>query len=378
MAFVFIHSADWQLGKPFGGFDIEKQALLRQARLEAIDRLADAAHTAGAGHVLVAGDIYDGDVGDHTLAQPLDRMGAHNDLHWHLLPGNHDPAGRGGIWDRVRTFGPAENVIIHDEARPLEVQPGVHILPAPLFGKTASSDPTGWMDEAVTPDGAIRIGLAHGSIRGFDSAGDASVEVSPGRDVSAGLAYLALGDWHGQTRISERVWYSGTPEPDRFKDNKSGRALMIRLESAGALPIVENVETAAFKWHQRSASLQKADDLATVEQDVRDWGVARGRSLLQLELSGALTLGDYAQVEQRLDRLSTGLFHLERRLDQLHSLTGAADLELIGDGNVQVAARRLQQIASDENDERAPVAEQALRRLFVLSIEVRRAAGGDE
>ena len=84
-----------------------------------------------------------------------------------------------------------------------------------------------------TPAGALRIGLAHGSVQGFGSAGDANVPIDPARVKSAGLSYLALGDWHGTTRISDRAWYSGTPEPDGFRDNDPGNALIVRLDGAG-------------------------------------------------------------------------------------------------------------------------------------------------
>ena len=30
------------------------------------------------------------------------------------------------------------------------------------------------------------------------------------------LNYLALGDWHGHTKINENTYYSGTPEYDNF------------------------------------------------------------------------------------------------------------------------------------------------------------------
>lgn len=54
-----IHSADWQLGKPFGRFPHEVRNALAEARLDVIDELGKAAATAGAAHVVVAGDVFD-------------------------------------------------------------------------------------------------------------------------------------------------------------------------------------------------------------------------------------------------------------------------------------------------------------------------------
>ena len=36
----FLHTADWQLGKPFGRFEPEVRAALGEARFDAIDRIA--------------------------------------------------------------------------------------------------------------------------------------------------------------------------------------------------------------------------------------------------------------------------------------------------------------------------------------------------
>lgn len=52
----FIHSADWQLGKPYRRFEPEVRAGLSEARFEAIDTLGRKAVEHGAQHVVVAGD----------------------------------------------------------------------------------------------------------------------------------------------------------------------------------------------------------------------------------------------------------------------------------------------------------------------------------
>jgi len=51
----FIHTADWQIGKPFKQFG-DRESVLRQARLVAIENIGRLAAKEGAAHVLVAGD----------------------------------------------------------------------------------------------------------------------------------------------------------------------------------------------------------------------------------------------------------------------------------------------------------------------------------
>jgi len=60
MKLTFLHSADWQLGKPFAGVDdLQKRALLQNERFAVIKRLARIAKEHGAEFVLVAGDLFD-------------------------------------------------------------------------------------------------------------------------------------------------------------------------------------------------------------------------------------------------------------------------------------------------------------------------------
>ena len=71
MRFAFIHTADWQIGKRFGAFESEKAAVLREQRLGAVDRVAEAARAAGAEAVLVAGDVFDSETVSDELAGRL-------------------------------------------------------------------------------------------------------------------------------------------------------------------------------------------------------------------------------------------------------------------------------------------------------------------
>lgn len=230
MSFTFIHTADWQLGRPFKAFDERIAGLLDAARFEAIDRIAAIARGRNAEHVLVAGDVFDAPgLEAKILRKALERLRKHEAVRWHLLPGNHDHVRPGGLWARLAEIGLPGNVAVHDTAKPSEIAPAVTLLPAPLGARAMSADPTAWMDSCATPAGHLRIGLAHGSIRDFGTAEQSAVRIDPARARRAGLAYLALGDWHGKLRIDDRTWYSGTPEPDRFPDNEPGHVLVVRL-----------------------------------------------------------------------------------------------------------------------------------------------------
>lgn len=377
MAFTFLHTADWQIGKTFGGFEADKASLLRRARLGAIDRLAAVAGEVGAADVVVCGDVFDSEgLSDRQLREALQRLATHQRLNWHLLPGNHDPARADGIWSRLAGLGLPGNVRPLLEARPVAIAEGVCLLPAPLATKAVSRDPTSWMDAAATTAGVLRIGVAHGSTQGFGSSGSASVGIDPGRRQSAGLDYLALGDWHGVREVGPGVWYSGTPEPDQFPDNEPGYALAVTIERAGAAPRVTRIATAAHQWRKATLVLRGRDDLADVEAGVAALGPAKSALLLELTLKGRITLADDAEIEAALATLEAGIFHLVVRRDDL-ALAGDDDGAALGDPRLQRVAARLQAMrqggrevskeAPGEAPEQAALAEGALRRLYGLA-----------
>jgi hypothetical protein len=144
-----IHTADWQLGKPFGRFDPEVRAALTEARFDAIDLIGRAAAEHGAGHVVVAGDIFDTEgPEDRTIVQAISRMGRHP-CKWWLLPGNHDFARNGGLWDRLRQRA-GDGITVLSEPEPREVEAGIWLLPAPLTYRHNLDDPTVLFDGMET------------------------------------------------------------------------------------------------------------------------------------------------------------------------------------------------------------------------------------
>ncbi len=105
MPLTFIHTGDWHIGKPYGGLPVEQAAKLRGARLDAIGKLAGEARVGRATCILVAGDLFDRPtLADRDLRVPLSQMAAYADLVWHVIPGNHDPASPGGVWERILAF----------------------------------------------------------------------------------------------------------------------------------------------------------------------------------------------------------------------------------------------------------------------------------
>ncbi|MCR9243311.1 MAG: metallophosphoesterase [Rhodobiaceae bacterium] len=366
----FLHTSDWQIGKVFRFVDDGTMGLLQEARLAAITQLGELALKHGAYHVLVAGDVYDMEaLSPRSLNQPLERMRKFEKVTWHLLPGNHDPHRPHGLWDQLLRTGVPDNVIVHVAAEPRVFESdGFAVLPAPLHHRRTLQDPTTYMDKADVSEGIIRIGLAHGTVRGFGS-GDSDVAnfISPDRPKEAGLAYLALGDWHGQTKISDRVWYSGTHETDAFDVKGGGSALLVEIENADAAPIVTPVVTGHFSWMTCPGQINSRDDIDALSTFLRGVGDDLNRILIQLVVEGAVSLQDRHYFEDQIvERVSAALCYLRVDDARLFPSPSEEDLDQIDRGGfVRTAADVLKQKAEDMSDPEHEIAATALQRLYV-------------
>jgi DNA repair exonuclease SbcCD nuclease subunit len=376
MSFTFLHTADWQLGRAFKAFDPRIAPLLEEARFDAIDRLAEAARQAGAADVLVAGDAFDAPgLPSPVLIKALERLKKHRDVRWHLLPGNHDHYRPSGLWQRLSAQGLPGNVALHLEPKAAEIAPGVVLLPAPLNARAETADPTLWMDAAATAQGALRIGLAHGSIKDFGSDGESAIRIDAGRARRAGLAYLALGDWHGKLRVDARTWYSGTPEPDRYPENEPGFALAVRIEGPSAEPRVEPVPVARYTWVREAAAVASFADVAAIEQRLAARGIDFDRLVLRLVLTGSLPLAAHRDLDTWRERMAARVASLEWLAGDVGVAAGAGDIAALAvSGEVARAATLLREIAADPADARAQVATGALARLAGLIAEAEREA----
>jgi DNA repair exonuclease SbcCD nuclease subunit len=368
-----IHTADWQIGKVFRFVDDATCGVLQEARLEAVSRLGRLAREHDAPIVVVAGDIYDvATAEDRTLAQPMERMRAFAAIEWHLVPGNHDPHQQGGPWDRILRRGLPDNVRVHLEPAPVALAAAeAWLLPAPLARRRTLADPTAWMDQAPTPAATVRIGLAHGSITAFGSdAGTQPNLIDPARPERAGLAYLALGDWHGMKRIGPRCWYSGTPEVDDFGVVDGGHALVVDLAAPDVPPEVTPLRTGRFAWRREEVRLHGEDDLDGLSARLRGLHEDPARLLVDLALEGTLSLAGREQLAAALEELGAALRFLRVDDRRLYLSPSRTDLEAIAHGGfVRAAAERLKAMADDADE---PVRETAARALLRLYAEHRK------
>lgn len=376
-----IHTSDWQIGKAYGFVDDATREILRNERLEAIVRLGQLAQQHGAGTILVAGDIYDvAAPADRTLRQPVERMRQFPGVAWHIIPGNHDPHTPSGPWERLTRMGLPDNVWLHLAPEPADLGDGTaYVVPAVLTRRHAAGDPTEVMDRAATPEGAIRIGLAHGSLTNFGSEPGATHNlIAFERPERAGLAYLALGDWHGAQLMGQRAAYSGTPEPDGFDigGRGGGEALLVEIDGPRALPSISFLPTGRYAWRRESATVPDDAGVAVLEARLRGLHPDLGHLLVQLKVAGTLSVEGREAFEREI-RGGVGSALCALRIDEadLHLQPSAADLAALSRaGAVGVTAGRLASRAADPADPQRDLAQAALQRLYILHARLERSA----
>jgi DNA repair exonuclease SbcCD nuclease subunit len=377
----FLHSSDLQIGKVFGYLEPEVAVLLQDARQAVVGTLGQLAVQHGASSVVLAGDVYDKQqLSQITLAKPIEAMRRFPLITWHLIPGNHDCLRDNGLWDRLLRLSLPANIKLHTAAGAVamgsENDAPAFLLPAPLKHISTVDDLTAYMDGDATPDGAIRIGVAHGSITGFGSEGEAPNYVSPRRPEDAGLAYLAMGDWHRQMRINDRCWYSGTPEPDQFKlppgavssRCNGGSALLVEMNGSNALPVVSPIPTSCYQWHRIEKVLTEDAQVDLLESELRALDPDLSKVVVDLRVTGAVSLSGRKKFEEQILQ-SFGAAVRGLRFDEAGLVLNPTDDdldEIDHAGFVRVAADRLKAVAADvSNQGQAALAALALKRLYL-------------
>lgn len=385
----FIHTADWQIGKPFAGIsDAHKRSLVYQARFDVIQRIGRVAQEKGAAFVLVAGDLFDSPSADRgTVSAACSAIGEMG-IPVIAIPGNHDHGGPGSIWEQAffqrEREALAPNLQVLLEAAPLELDAAV-ILPCPLLRRSVMTDPTEWLRGAegyagLSPD-KPRIVLAHGSTQSFsgqwaddEESGSMSNLLNLDRLPLAEIDYIALGDWHGTKEVGAKAWYAGTPELDRFPkggEHDPGNVLIVEARRGG-MPQVTRVATAHLKWSEMAFDF--ADDAALDTLEARLNALVGSRAnedLLRLTLTGSVGMAAANRLEQMIESQEARLLRLKLANRTLIAPTDAeiqALTERSADPLIASVARKLVEQADGESDA-AQVARIALRELHAACVQ---------
>ena len=407
---TFLHSADWQLGKPFAGIsDPLKRGRVQQERYEAIRRIGAVVRDRQANFVIVAGDLFDSPTPTHdTISAALGAI-AELGVPVFAIPGNHDHGGPDSLWEQP--FFKRERARLTPDFHLLDARVptvavlrdrgdgprSVVLLPCPLLRRHEPDDPTAWIRDLNFAEfgDQPRIVIAHGSTASFgtgsspmhdddeDDAGRTGVNtIALDRLPLDEIDYVALGDWHGFTSAGRKAWYSGTPEIDRFpKSGQEPGHVAFVTAARGAAPAVAVVRTGRFRWLGRETALDATDDAqgpahlddvllqATEPQSPGEPGF--DGCLADVRLTGTVSLAGRAELDHVIESWRARLLRLDLTddvriaptADEIHDLTARPDDPIIA----RVATELVRRLEAGEAGGDLAVVRQALHILHSLA-----------
>jgi DNA repair exonuclease SbcCD nuclease subunit len=330
MKITFIHTADWQIGKPFHGVeDSDKRALLRNERVDSIRRFAAIITQHKAEFILVAGDLFDSPTPTNSNVSAI--LGAIGNLEIpvYVISGNHDFAGPGSLWEQdffkneKNRLAPNLHMLLNNE--PVILDKAI-LFPCPLMRRHESSDLTAWLrniDFNQIPDNNARIVLAHGSVLDFQGTKDEdeASELASTNYIDINklpldqFDFVALGDWHGTKKINSKTWYAGTHEADRFgkgEDYNPGNILIVKTERGMETPDVIVHKTGRIKWIETEKHISEASLLDNLEDEISiNFENRMDIGLLKLNLTGSLGLQAQNALQDLIERFSARLIRLK-------------------------------------------------------------------
>ena len=359
----------------------EAQPRYAAARRDAVAALAGAVAETGAQFVVVAGDVFEhNQLSPEVVGKSLEAMRGIG-VPVYLLPGNHDPLDAASVYIGAEfTAQCPNNVTVLDRAGVWDVAPGLQIVAAPWRSKRPTADLTAAVLDDLAADGTARILVAHGAVDVL-----APNPADPALIRMAGLTaalkrgtvhYVALGDKHSRTAVGESgaVWYSGSPEVTNFDHVEAdpGHVLIVDLDLDDAAHPVTVDSRRVGRWRFLTLSRQVDNgrdiaDLAVNLDELQD----KERTVVQLALTGTLTVTDRAALDACLDRyaqLFAGLQTWDRRTN-IAVMPADGEFENLGIGGFAAdAVAELVASASAAGDD-AEEARDALALLLRLSAE---------
>ena len=280
----FLHTADWQLGMTRHYLSDEAQPRFGAARLDAVERIGLLATEEKCEFVIVCGDVFESNhVRRQVVVRAFEKMAATPEVTFFLLPGNHDPLDASSVY-RSSTFNEhqPDNVTVLGGSDPVEVVPGVELIPAPWPNKQPGTDLVKAACRELGTTEAVRIVVGHGTVDSMSPNPDdqklIALEPIETRIESGLIQYVALGDRHSTTDVgtSGRVWYAGTPEPTDYSETAPGQVLVVELDAYQLNVATRHVGT--WRFVRREWPLSGGGDIDALEEWLQAWTTRIARS----------------------------------------------------------------------------------------------------
>lgn len=305
--FKFIHAADLHLDSPLlglAGKSADFAARIEAASREAFDNLINLAVTEACRFVLLAGDIFDGDLRNfQTGLYFVEGMRRLNEagIDVFIVLGNHDSQNR--------------------FADKLSLTQNVHVFPKNVATSRSLDDigvtihgrsyPRWDLSEDIARDyppamaGTLNIGLLHTACAGSEGEHARYAPCTPEQLANHGYDYWALGHVHERAILSEHphIVYPGNLQGRHARETGPKGAMLIKVE-ASRIATVEHRALDVVRWHATTFDASAHDNHTEMLTALRDdlaqvTAGADGRPVaLRLTINGATPLHFHLTLNQ--------------------------------------------------------------------------------
>jgi exonuclease SbcD len=226
-----IHTADIHLGARFVSLE-NKSKLHRDDCQKVFSGIIDLCISHKVDALLIAGDLFDNSEPQNSLVkfviEQFERL-RDNNVNVFISSGNHDSHKEGSVWSKYEF---PSNVTVFSSKNMEPRESGDMIVYGLAYMDNEKEPLNGF---SVNSSDKFKIGLVHGSVVNIDWKEQSEKEYRKITDLdldNCGLDYVALGHFHN-TRCNggkTRCYYSGSPEPLSFKNEKDCGVLLITYD----------------------------------------------------------------------------------------------------------------------------------------------------
>ncbi len=305
--FRFLHAADVHLDSPLSGLDRYEGAPvaeIRTATRRAFAELISLAIEEQVAFVLLAGDIFDGELRDFNAAlffnSQMARLKEH-EIRAYVVYGNHDAASRMGKQlpspDNVHIFSTRSAETVRLE----EIDVAIH---GRSFARSAVTDDLSAKYPAAA-HGCFNIGVLHTALDGREGH-DPYAPCTVDGLLSKGYDYWALGHVHCREIVHKAPWivFPGNVQGRDIGEAGSKGCTLVAVD--GDEVSLEHRDVDVFRWYRCEVDAGGANDghdiVERVAQELERMREAADDRPFAVRLSVVGACGQYAAIVGRLDR----------------------------------------------------------------------------
>lgn len=291
---LFIHTADWHIGKKNKQLG-EVAKKVRDQRLKTGEEIIEKAEKEEVDFIIISGDLFEDNTVDRdTVEEVIDILSG--DINTYILPGNHDPLKEGSVY-YYEGWESKENIHIFKDEKPLKHNDHVKLFPCPIKQKKSNSDPTSCIPDSVEDD-CIRIGIAHGTLD-IGISDNPNFPINKNRAKETNLDYLALGEWHSWNTFEddidvENTVYPSSPEPTKKDDRDPGNIALVEIQDSEVK--IEKEKVSSLKWADWTQEITDSESVDDLERKISDLENPE-KTILSIDVNGVVSPDAYNSIE---------------------------------------------------------------------------------